>query len=65
MRSKRLEKRYPGAVPSAIPILERLRGIVNIILTEELEPERKTKKKGGEKNVGSLKGRERGTRDVG
>jgi hypothetical protein len=65
MRSKRLKERYPGAVPSAIPILERLRGIVNIILTEELEPERKTKKKGGEKNAGSLKDRERGTRDVG
>jgi hypothetical protein len=45
-------KRYPGAVPSAIPVLEKLRGIVNTILAEELEPqpERKTKKKGGEKN---------------
>jgi hypothetical protein len=58
-------KRYPGVVPSAIPILERLRGILNTIIAEELELERKTKKKGGEKNAGSLKDREGRTRDVG
>jgi hypothetical protein len=63
LRVKR--KRYPGAVPSAIPVLEKLRGIVNTILAEELEPEGKTKKKGGEKNAGSLKDREGRTRDVG
>jgi len=45
-------KRYPGAVPSAIPVLEKLRGVLNTIIAEELEPQRekKIKKEGGEKN---------------